>query len=96
MFKHNTLSIKKYSLNSLDASDRSEKILINFAFVLLKVDNFHQLKIRIFNAINHQILFVQSSKFILNAKVRTIVSYFAHQSTITYDSHLFNQSCKFE
>ena len=47
--KHKTQSIKKCSVKSFNANDRSKKILINFAFVFFKIDNFHQLKIQIFN-----------------------------------------------
>ena len=93
---HRTQSIKKYSLKSLNASDRSKKILINSAFVFFKVDKFNQYLIHVLNAINHQIFFVQSSKLILNAKVRTVVSQFAHQSTITYNFQLSNSNCKTE
>ena len=89
-------SIKKCSINSLDANDRSKRILINFAFVFFKVDKFNQYLIYVLNAINYQILFAQSSKCISNAKVRTIVSQLAHQSTITYDFHSFNQHCRVE
>ena len=43
-----TQFIKKYSLKSFNANDRSKKFLINFTFVLFKIDNFHQLKIQLF------------------------------------------------
>ena len=39
-------------------NDRSRNILINFAFEFFKIDNFYQLKIQIFNAINYQIFVV--------------------------------------
>ena len=89
-----TFSIKKYSLKSFNANDRSRKIIINFAFVFFKIDKFNQYLIQFLNAINYQIFFVQLSKFNLNAKIRTIVSQFAYQSTITYHFHLFNFNCK--
>ena len=93
---YRTQSIKKYSLKSFNANDRSRRILINFAFVFFKVDKFNQYLIHVFNAIDHQTFFVQSSKLILNARIRTVVSQFAHQSTITYDFQLFSSNCKAE
>ena len=93
---YSTLSIKKCSLKSLNVNDRSKTILINFASVFLKVDKFNQYLIHVLNAIDHQILFAQSSKLILSARVRTVVSQLAHQSAITYDYHLSSQNSKVE
>ena len=90
--ENRTHSIKKYSVYSLDASDRSKRILINFAFVSLKVDNFHQLRIQVLKEIVCYFWFDQSSKHILSARVCAVVSQLAHQSAITYDSHLSSQS----
>ena len=41
--------MKKWSIYSLNASDRSRNILFNSVFVFFKIDNFHQLKIRAFS-----------------------------------------------
>ena len=93
---YSTLSIKKCSLKSLNANDRSRRISINFVFVFLKVDKFNQYLIHVLNAIDHQILFAQSSKLILSARVRTVVSQLAHQSAIIYDYHLSSQNSRIE
>ena len=43
-----------------------------------------------------QILLNQSSKNILNVRVRAVVAHLASQSKITYDFYLSNQNCKAE
>ena len=82
-----TYFIKKCSLKSLNANDRSKKILINFAFVFFKVDKFNQYLIYVFNRNICQ-------NYIETFQQRAIISYFVFQSTIIYDFHLFNQNCK--
>ena len=88
LLKHDkTQFIKKYLLKSFNAIDRSKKILINFAIVFFKIDNFYQLKIQIFNRNIRQ-------NYIKTFQQRAIISHFAFQSTIIYNFHSFNQNYK--
>ena len=86
---YRTHFIKKCSIKSLDANDRSRKILINFAFVFLKVDKFNQYLIHVFNRNIRQ-------DHIKTFQQRAITSYLASQSTTIHDFHLSSQNCRTE
>jgi hypothetical protein len=86
-FNDKTLFIKKYSLKSLNANDRSKKILINFVVVFFKVDKFNQYLIHVLNRNIRQ-------NHIKTFQQRATTSHFAFQSTIIHDFHLFNQNCR--
>ena len=85
-----TLSIKKYSINSFDANDRSKKISINFVFRFLKIDKFNQYLIHvskkksiIFHFINHQTF-----------SIFTVVALHASQSLTTCNFYVNISNCK--
>ena len=84
-----THSIKKCSVNSLDANDRSKKILINSVFVFLKVDKFNQYLIQVFNRSIRQ-------DHLKTFQQRAITTHLASQSTISYNFHLSRQNCTTE
>ena len=85
--QNSTLSIKKCSIYSFDANDRSKRILINTKILFLKVDKFNQYLIQVFNQSIRQ-------NHLKCVSIVAIVTHIAFKSTITYNFQLIDQSCK--
>ena len=83
MWTNRTHSIKKCSINSLDANDRSRRILINTKISFLKIDKFNQYLIQVFNRDIRQ-------NHLKCVSIIAIVTHVAFKSTITYNFQLID------